>query len=459
MQDIGQYAEDQIQGLFRGSQWRMYNEMLREASAFQLTHLHQKRQETESEQDVMMATRQKELDVLEELNQLMIYGREEAKREREEAVRNEQKKEVKTLAKKETKLTLSELQRATGIMTKVEHAMAKLARRGHRFSEYDAPGRTVLDLVLEQLQHTRLMGENAAASKEDSARKLEAANATLEAAEAELSRIAFPIETPEPDVADLVDGQLSPRARGVGFNIRDMQKREQDVQRRISARLLMLPQMEDRAAKVTGWFGRVTPKLEGFEAYQQVFVASEKMATTPAGEVLRWLKCMDATLSWVKTEVGTIRKDTGMPELDWNDFQERGLAALEEGKVVCVDESRNTRVLTEEEETMRLREYRRRQVELNQRAVIEAQKGAPVSGAGGKLEEIRAAADAKELQERISVALEREERMDTMGETEANAYSRDRVRIAHDGHKDELRQLEHEREKREKEQRRRSRKI
>lgn len=482
MQDIGNYAEDQVQGLFRGSQWRMYNEMLREASAFQLTELHQKRQDKEAEQGVVVATRRKELDVLEELNQMMVEGRVEAARDREEAARGVQKKEVKKVAKKETKLTLSELQRATNITTKVEHAMAKLARRGHRFSEYDAAlqGRTVLDLVLEQLQHTQTMGEQAMRAKADRAEKVEELNAQLERLEAELSRTAFSTETPEPvervklgssgssDAGDAGDmfksrdiddrGNLSPRARGHGFNVNDLLRQEWDVQRQISARMLVLPQMEDRATKVTQWFKRIAPKLEGFECYQTTFAGAEKMAQSPAGGVLRWLKCMDATLSFVKNEVGTIRADTGMAQLDWNEFEERGLAALEEGKVVCVDESVNLRVLTEASEIKRLKDLRRKMVVEKVEAGLAAQKTTSMGG-GGKLEEIRAAAEAQELQERTSVALEREDRMDSMDEATANAYSRDRVRIAHDSHRDELQEKEHDRQRAGKERRRRPRRI
>lgn len=82
-----------------------------------------------------------------------------------------------------------------------------------------------------------------------------------------------------------------------------------------------------------------------------------------------------------------------------------------------------------------------------------------VSKAEGQLEAIRAAADEAELQQRIAKAIERESRLDSMDVHEANAYSRDLVRDVHDGHLDELRKEEIERQKAEKLRRRRRRAV
>ena len=98
MQDIGQYAQEQVQGLFLGSQWRMYNEMLREVEAYKLTNLHHESAELVQKRELELDVRRKELDVLEELNQLMIAGREEAEREREETRQRRVEGKAKTAA-------------------------------------------------------------------------------------------------------------------------------------------------------------------------------------------------------------------------------------------------------------------------------------------------------------------------------------------------------------------------
>jgi hypothetical protein len=385
MQDIGQYAQEQVQGLFRGSQWRMYNEMLREVEAYKLTNLHHESAELVQKRELELDVRRKELDVLEELNQLMIAGREEAEREREETRQRRVEGKAKTAKTKETKLTLSELQRATQIMTKVDHALETLARRGHSFVDRGTPGRTVLDEVLDQLQHQQQLTVEATRAKQEGTDAVNKLTSELDTLEMELTRTAFPVETPEPDLD--ARGNLSPRALGHGASIRSTSIRVGSVQRRMNARNLLLPAMEERASEVVQWFKRVTPKFEAFEPYRKTFdeeqtvAASMGVRVTPALEVTRWLKAIEATLGWVKSEVKKYRVELGRDEMDWQAFYERGLVATEEGKVVCVNVDINKRVLTEEQEIEQQNEYRRNLIAEQTKAAVAAEK---VEQYGGK---------------------------------------------------------------------------
>ena len=80
-----------------------------------------------------------------------------------------------------------------------------------------------------------------------------------------------------------------------------------------------------------------------------------------------------------------------------------------------------------------------------------------VSKPEGKLEQIRAAAEEAELQERIANRIELEKSLDTMNEDEANEFSREHVRVVRDAHLEELRNAELERQRAEKARRRRRR--
>ena len=77
----------------------------------------------------------------------------------------------------------------------------------------------------------------------------------------------------------------------------------------------------------------------------------------------------------------------------------------------------------------------------------------------GQLEQIRAAAEQAELEERIAAELEREHAIDGMNLHEANAYSRDRVRTVRDSHLNAIAAAEAERHRAEKERRRRRRAL
>lgn len=366
MQDIGQYANDQVQGLFRGSQWRMYNEMLREVAAFKLTNLHAENTEMESRRQADIATRRKELETLDELEQMMRAEREQTLQERQMKDTKEIQNKAKTAHTQDAKLTVSELRRATLMMTKVEHAVEQLSRRGHRFPDVDEPGRTVLDAMLDQLQHQQKLCVEAKRAKMEGAEKLNVLTARLESLEGHLTRAAFPTETPEPDMDER--GNLSPRALGHGGSMRTLQVRQQELQRQLNARNLLLPAMETRATNVIQWCKRQTPKLERFDVYRKTLDVEVKAMTpmgidiTPANEVICWLKSIEATLAWLKAEVKRCRNELGRGELDWQEFNAHGLAAADEGKVVCVDPQANLRVLTEDQETERQKAYRLSQI-------------------------------------------------------------------------------------------------
>lgn len=389
MQDIGQYADDQIQGLFRGSQWRMYNELLREVAAFNLTNMHAESTNLERERQVQIATRRNELDVLEELDRLLISGREVADREREQREQQRVESHAKTAETKDIKLTVSELQRATQMMTKVQRAMDRLARHGHRVADSDEPGHTILDVVFDQLQHQKVLCAEATQARDEGVEKAAQLTAELESLETQRAQSAIPIETPEPDMDE--SGNMSPRALGHGGSIRTIHARQQQLQRQLNARNLLLPAMEARASDVIHWFKRLSPTFEPFDVYRKVLSEEVKAVTpmgieiTPANQVSCWLKSIAATLAWVKMEVKKYRVELGRDELDWQAFNAHGLAAADEGKVVWVFPDLNQRVLTEEQETQRQTDIRLKAIEENTKAEVAAEK---IEQFGGKAREL-----------------------------------------------------------------------
>lgn len=375
MQDIGQYANEQVQGLFRGSQWRMYNELLREAAAFNLTSVHAEVEDLERERETQIATRRRELDVLEELNRLLIAGREEANRERAEKKQKQQEAYTKAIADNGVQLTVAELQRVTTMEEKVNRALERLTRRGHHFVDFDAPGRTVLDDLLDQLQHQDTLCAEFSQARNQGTETVARLTAELETLEKHLVKIAFPTETPEP----AVDGSgvlppLSPRALGT------LHDQQLQLDRELNSKKLVLPDAEARAAKVIQWFKRVTPTFELFDVYRKSFDEEAKAAALPgidltqANQVSCWLKSMEATLAWAKLEVKKSRVELGRQELDWQAFETHGLAAVEEGKVLCVDPGRNLRVLTEEQEFQRQSQIRRKLIAEHTKAEVAVER-------------------------------------------------------------------------------------
>ena len=483
MQDIGQYANEQMQGLFRGSQWRMYNELLREAAAFNLTSVHAEVEDLERERETQIATRRRELDVLEELNRLLIAGREEANREREQTNQKRKEAYTKAIVDQSVQLSVAELQRITTMETKVNRALELLTRRGHRFADFDAPGRTVLDDLLDQLQHQNTLSAELSQAKKQGTDTVARLTAEVEALEKHLAIIAFPTETPEPDV----DGSgvlplLNPRALGI------LHDQQLQLDRELNSKKLVLPDMESRAAKVIQWFKRVTPTFELFDVFRKSF-DEEATAMSPLGidltqanQVSCWLKSMETTLAWAKLEVKQSRAVLGRQELDWQAFETHGLAAVEDGKVLCLDTDRNLRVLTEEQEFQRQSQIRRKLIAERTKAEVAAERvgqyvgmkptcelvpllhdanhnfcglsacmhpglssrlfwfvARAVSKAQGKVEALRAAKEGAELEQLIAEQIELEKRLDTMSKNEAIAYEQKQVRDIHDAHIQELR--------------------
>lgn len=383
MQDIGQYANEQVQGLFRGSQWRMYNELLKEVAAFKLTNMHVESTQLERERQVQIDTRRDELQVLQELNQLMIVGREEADRERKEMQQQKIESQAKNAEVKQATLTVSQIQQATQMLTKVDRALDTLARHGHQFSEFDTYDRTVLDDILDRLLHQRKLRMEASEAKKERAEKVAQLTAQLEPLEKQLVQLAYPAETPEPDMDD--KGNLSPRALGHGHSIRTIQEKQQLLQRQLNAKTLVLNAVEHRASEVMQWFKRLTPAFEPFVIYrkkleEEVKAINPTGTVVPADHVSCWLKSIETTLGWVKMEVNKYRAELGREELDWQAFSANGFEAVEEGKVVCIDRAVNLRVLTEEQEAERQAAARQKQIAEYTKAEVAAEKAAQYGG-------------------------------------------------------------------------------
>jgi hypothetical protein len=208
--------------------------------------------------------------------------------------------------------------------------------------------------------------------------------------EAQLAQSAIPIETPEPDVDEC--GNLSPRALGHEGSVRTILARQQQIQRQLNARNVLLPSLEAHATEVIQWFKRLSPKFEPFDVYRKVLGEEVKAMTptgieiTPAGQVSCWLKSIAATLDWVKLEVKKYRAELGREELDWQAFNAHGMAAVEEGKVIFVTPELNRRVLTEEQETQRQADFRLKEIEEETKATVAAEK---LEANGGITSELR----------------------------------------------------------------------
>ena len=380
MQDIGHYANEQVQGLFRGSQWRMYNELLKEVAAFKLTNMHVESTHLERERQVQIATRRDELQVLQELNQLMIVGREEADRERKQMQQKKIESKTKTAEVKQATLTVSQLQQATHMLTKVDGALDTLAKHGHQFSKFDTYEHTVLDDILDRLLHQRKLRMEASEAKREGAEKVAQLTAELEPLEKQLVQLAYPTETPEPDMDG--NGNLSPRALGHGHSIRTVQEKQQQLQRQLNAKTLVLTAVEHRASEVMQWFKRLTPVFEPFDIYRKTLEEEVKAINptgidiAPADHVSCWLKSIETALAWVKMEVKKYRAELGREELDWQAFNAHGLEAIEEGKVVYIDRGVNLRVLTEEQEAERQAAFRQKQIAEHTKAEVAAEKAA-----------------------------------------------------------------------------------
>ena len=200
MQDIGDYQGEQLQAIWRGSQWRMYNELLREVSAFKLTGMHHQTNESTLEYGTLLKGRKKEMDVLEELNTLMSRSRADA----DDVLADEHNKGVEKLGEKavqqQSKATVKELQRALDITSKVEKALVKLQKHGHRIEDIPEKGRTGLDVLLDALQQTQLMQKQAEESRREGLARRDALLAEHERLTDQLQQTQFPtVEVEEED--------------------------------------------------------------------------------------------------------------------------------------------------------------------------------------------------------------------------------------------------------------------
>ena len=388
MQDIGDYQGEQLQAIWRGSQWRMYNELLREVSAFKLTGMHHQTNESTLEYGTLLKGRKKEMDVLEELNTLMSRSRADA----DDVLADEHNKGVEKLGEKavqqQSKATIKELQRALDITSKVEKALVKLQKHGHRIEDIPEKGRTGLDVLLDALQQTQLMQKQAEESRREGLARRDALLAEHERLTDQLQQTQFPtVEVEEEDTVmdetnvfkEFQQKERSALKRQVANNFnpddsvtcrfplvggRSDSRRVWLLQREVN---IFLPQMETTAQGVVAWMSRVQPKLEAFETYQQavsahvaasgVSYASEE-PLPPEVAVGRLLHGMEALLRWIKAEVSAAQ-----PSMDWAKFYAEGLVGTEEGKVHCVDSETNTRIYTEEEVASQLLVARHKQIE------------------------------------------------------------------------------------------------
>ena len=162
--------------------------------------MHHQTNESTLEYGTLLKGRKKEMDVLEELNTLMSRSRADA----DDVLADEHNKGVEKLGEKavqqQSKATIKELQRALDITSKVEKALVKLQKHGHRIEDIPEKGRTGLDVLLDALQQTQLMQKQAEESRREGLARRDALLAEHERLTDQLQQTQFPtVEVEEED--------------------------------------------------------------------------------------------------------------------------------------------------------------------------------------------------------------------------------------------------------------------